>query len=55
MFLLCGDALQALLDDASARFREMRGWFERLWHVDNRPGGVRLTLEWYDKMLVELG
>jgi hypothetical protein len=71
MFLLCGDALQALLDDASAqrcgelpasvraplaaRFREMRGWFERLWHVDNRPGGVRLTLEWYDNMLAELG
>lgn len=70
MFLCAGDALLALARDEKAqkfhdlapevkaefrrRYTELRAEYEKLWHVDNRPGGVALTLEWFDKMLGEL-
>jgi len=65
-----GEALLALArDDDARKFRDLspdirtalhrrylalRAEFEELWHVDNRAGGVELTLAWFDKMLAEL-
>ena len=70
IFLCAGEALLALARDARAqkfhqlapevkadfrrRYLDLRREYEALWHVDNRPGGIALTLEWFDKMLGEL-